>query len=97
MRVTDLIPWKSTRGSEPAARSERDAVAALQNDVNRAFADFPDCPMPLSPLPAGPARFDNSGVRATSPKPTRSRSRRVPGVDLADIASGERRDAGHPR
>jgi hypothetical protein len=35
MRVTDLIPWKSARGSGPAARGERgergerDAVAAL--------------------------------------------------------------------
>ena len=40
MRVSDLIPWKQARGSEPAVRNERDPVAALQSDVNRAFADF---------------------------------------------------------
>ena len=40
MRVSDLIPWKQTRGSESAVRNGRDPVAALQSDVNRAFADF---------------------------------------------------------
>jgi HSP20 family protein len=40
MRVTDLIPWKHARHSEPAVRNERDPVATLQNDVNRAVGDF---------------------------------------------------------
>ena len=39
MRVTDLLPWKPARGSTPASRDEGDAVAALHNDVNRAFDD----------------------------------------------------------
>jgi len=47
MRVTDLIPWKPARGSEPVSRSQRDPVAALQQDVNRAFDDF----LRMMPLP----------------------------------------------
>jgi HSP20 family protein len=62
MRVTDLIPWKRTHGSEPA-RNERDPVAVLQNDINRALADFL---RPLN-LPFGgwPAPFLNgdSGIQ----------------------------------
>jgi HSP20 family protein len=89
MRVTDLIPWKSTRGSEPAARSERDAVAALQNDVNRAFADFlRSSNVPFSPFAGWPGSFlDNSGVQvdvAETDKEVKV-SAELPGVDEADI------------
>ncbi len=50
MRVTDLIPWKHARGSEPAGR---DPIAMLQNDVNRAVADFlRPFGMPFSGWPA---------------------------------------------
>ena len=86
MRVTDLIPWKSARGSEPAARSERDAVATLQSDVNRAFADF----LRLSNVPFSgwPGSFlDNSGVQvdvAETGKEVKV-SAELPGVDEADI------------
>jgi HSP20 family protein len=92
MRVTDLIPWKSARGSEPAARSERDAVAALQSDVNRAFADFlrlSNVPFsPFSPFSGWPGSFlDNSGVQvdvAETGKEVKV-SAELPGVDEADI------------
>jgi HSP20 family protein len=40
MRVTDLIPWKHGRGSQPAPRTEQDPVTMLQQDVNRAVGDF---------------------------------------------------------
>jgi HSP20 family protein len=89
MRVTDLIPWKSARGSEPAARSERDAVAALQSDVNRAFADFLRLSnVPFSPFSGWPGSFlDNSGVQvdvAETGKEVKV-SAELPGVDEADI------------
>jgi HSP20 family protein len=79
MRVTDLIPWKSARGSEPAVRGERDAVAALQNDVNRAFADF---------FPGWSGSFlDNSGVQVDVAETNKEVkvSAELPGVDEADI------------
>jgi HSP20 family protein len=89
MRVTDLIPWKSARGSEPAARRERDAVAALQSDVNRAFADFLRLSnVPFSPFSGWPGSFlDNSGVQvdvAETGKEVKV-SAELPGVDEADI------------
>src|SRR5258708_40098993 len=89
MRVTDLIPWKSARGSEPAVRGERDAVAALQNDVNRAFADFLRLSnVPFSPFSGGPGSFfDNSGIQvgvAETNKEVKV-SPELPGVDEADI------------
>jgi HSP20 family protein len=92
MRVTDLIPWKSGRGSEPAVRGERggrDAVAALQNDVNRAFADFLRLSnAPFSPFSGWPGSFlDNSGVQvdvAETDKEVKV-SAELPGVDEADI------------
>jgi HSP20 family protein len=88
MRVTDLIPWKSARGSEPAVRGERDAVAALQNDVNRAFADFLRLSNVPSPFSGWPGSFlDNSGVQvdvAETGKEVKV-SAELPGVDEADI------------
>src|SRR5258708_39009807 len=64
MRVTDLIPWKHARGSEPAVRGERDPVAMLQNDVNRAVADFlRPLGMPLSRWPASLAANGSTPYR----------------------------------
>jgi HSP20 family protein len=48
MRVTDLIPWKASRGSELASRDHRDAVAALQADFDRAFDFLRMLPLPFS-------------------------------------------------
>ena len=65
MRVTDLIPWKSGRSSATAATSttsasgERDPIAALQNDINRAFENF-FLPVPL-PFSSWPASLLSSG------------------------------------
>lgn len=65
MRVSDLIPWKSGRSSAtPAtsttsASSERDPIAALQNDINRAFDNFL-LPLPL-PFSGWPASLLSSG------------------------------------
>lgn len=88
MRVTDLIPWKSTRGSAPAMRNERDPVAALQNDVNRAFADFLRMVTPL-PMAGWPAAFADisSGVQvdvAESDKELKV-SAELPGINEDDI------------
>ncbi|KPH06151.1 HSP20 family protein [Rhizobium leguminosarum] len=87
MRVTDLIPWKSARGLEPAARSERDPIAALQNDVNRAFDEFLGLfEMPFSGFPA--SFLDNgSGIQvdiAETDKEVKV-SAELPGTDDADI------------
>ena len=87
MRVTDLIPWKHARGSEPAARSERDPVATLQDDVNRAFNDFLRMfPAPFSGWP-GSLLHNGSGVQvdvAETDKEVKV-SAELPGVDEADI------------
>ena len=40
MRVTDLVPWRTERGNQPARQTSRDPVSALQSDINRAFDDF---------------------------------------------------------
>ena len=77
MRVTDLIPWKSGRSSATPATSatsasgERDPVAALQNDVNRAFDNF-FLPLPL-PFSGWPAAFWTVALasRSMSPRTTR--------------------------
>jgi HSP20 family protein len=87
MRVTDLIPWKHARGSEPAGRGERDPIAMLQNDVNRAVADFlRPFSMPLSGWPA--SLLDNdSGVQvdvAETDKEVKVAAE-LPGIDEADI------------
>ncbi|RUM24178.1 Hsp20/alpha crystallin family protein [Rhizobium vallis] len=87
MRVTDLIPWKSARGYEPAVRSERDPIATLQNDVNRAFDDFLRLVnVPFSGLPA--SFLDNgSGIQvdvAETDKEVKV-SAELPGLDEADV------------
>jgi HSP20 family protein len=87
MRVTDLIPWKSARGFEPAVRSERDPVAALQNDVNRAFDDFLRLfNVPFSGLPAS---FLDTGsgfqVDVAETDKEVKVSAELPGMDDADI------------
>jgi HSP20 family protein len=88
MRVTDLIPWKSTRGSEPAVRNERDPVAALQNDVNRAFADFLRMVYPVPMASWTTALADTgSGVQvdvAETDKELKVEAE-LPGIDEADI------------
>jgi len=87
MRVTDLIPWRHARGSEPAARNERDPVAALQDDVNRAFNDFLRMfPLPFSGWP-GSLLDNGSGVQvdvAETDKEVRV-SAELPGMDEKDI------------
>jgi HSP20 family protein len=87
MRVTDLIPWKHARGSEPAASNERDPVAALHNDVNRAFADFVRMVgLPVAGWPA--ALADNgSGVQVDVAETDKELkvSAELPGIDEADI------------
>jgi HSP20 family protein len=63
MRVSDLIPWKSGRGSLPPAASasgERDPIATLQNDINRAFDTF-FLPLPL-PFSGWPASLMGGGA-----------------------------------
>lgn len=59
MRVSDLIPWRPGRGASTPATSatsasgERDPMAALQNDINRAFENFfLPLPLPFAGLPA---------------------------------------------
>lgn len=65
MRVSDLIPWKSGRSSATPATSttsasgERDPIAALQNDINRAFENF-FLPLPL-PFSGWPTSLLGSG------------------------------------
>jgi HSP20 family protein len=87
MRVTDLIPWKHARGSEPAARSERDPVATLQDDVNRAFNDFLRIfPVPFSSWP-GSLLDNGSGVQvdvAETDKEVKV-SAELPGMNEADV------------
>jgi hypothetical protein len=52
MRVTDLIPWIAEQRHQPASRSARDPLAALQGNVNRVFDDFLRMfPIPLSGRP----------------------------------------------
>ena len=92
MRVNDLIPWRHTHGSEPSLRGAHDPVAALQNDVNRAFDDF----LRLFPLPFSgwPASFLNisSGVQgsgiqvdvAETDKEVKITAE-LPGMDESDI------------
>jgi HSP20 family protein len=89
MRVSDLIPWKQERRPEPAVRDERDPVAALQSDVNRAFADFlrmVNLPLPMA---SWPGMFTDSvaGMRVDveeTDKEVRV-SAELPGIDEGDI------------
>jgi HSP20 family protein len=87
MRVTDLIPWKPARGSEPASRSQGDPVAALQQDVNRAFDDF----LRMIPLPFSgwPASFIDSGsgvqVDVVETDKEVKVKAELPGMDESDI------------
>jgi HSP20 family protein len=87
MRVTDLIPWKHARGSEPAASNERDPVAALHNDVNRAFADFVRMVgLPVAGWPA--ALADNgSGMQVDVAETDKELkvSAELPGIEEPDI------------
>jgi HSP20 family protein len=87
MRVTDLIPGKFTRRSDPAVRNESDPVAALQNDVNRAFADF--LRMVNLPLAGWPAAFAHAGsgiqVDVSETDKELKVSAELPGIDEADI------------
>jgi HSP20 family protein len=88
MRVTDLIPWKSTRGSDPAARNERDPVSALQSDVNRAFADFLRMVYPL-PMAGWTAALADTGSGVQVDVAETDKELKVeaelPGIDEADI------------
>jgi len=87
MRVSDLIPWKQARGPEPAVRNERDPVAALQSDVNRAFADF--LRLVNLPMAGWPAAFAGSGVGVQVDVEETDKevkvSAELPGIDEADI------------
>ncbi|MBB2754597.1 UNVERIFIED_ORG: HSP20 family protein [Rhizobium aethiopicum] len=87
MRVNDLIPWKASRGYQPTVHDERDPVAALQNNVNRAFDDFLRMfNVPFSGLPASFLDSD-SGIHvdvAETDKEVKV-SAELPGFDEADI------------
>ena len=87
MRVTDLIPWKHARGSEPAARTERDPIATLQDDVNRAFNNYMRIfPVPFSSWPA-PLLDNGSGIQidvAETDKEVKV-SAELPGMNEADV------------
>jgi HSP20 family protein len=87
MRVTDLIPWKHARGSEPAMRGERDPIAVLQNDVNRAVADFlRPFSMPFSGWPASlPGNGSDIQVDVTETDKEVKVSAELPGIDEADV------------
>lgn len=93
MRVTDLIPWKSGRSSATPATSatsasgERDPIAALQNDINRAFDNF-FLPLPL-PFSGWPASLldSGSGIQvdvAESDKEVKVTAE-LPGLEVGDI------------
>jgi HSP20 family protein len=87
MRVADLIPWKPARGNEPAAHNERNPVAALQNDVNRAFDDF----LRMIPVPFAGLRgafMDNgSGIHVDVSETDKEVivTAELPGMDEADV------------
>jgi HSP20 family protein len=87
MRVSDLIPWKSARGAPPAARNEHDPVAALHNDVNRAFGDF--LRLVNVPLAGWPALFAEGGagvqVDVVETDKELKVSAELPGIDEKDI------------
>jgi HSP20 family protein len=87
MRVSDLIPWKQARGSEPAVRNERDPVAALQSDVNRAFADF--LRMVNLPMANWSGAFADGGAGVQVDVEETDKEVRVsaelPGIDESDI------------
>ena len=87
MRVTDLLPWKPPRGSTPASRDEGDAVAALHNDVNRAFDDFFRWfPVPFPGVPA--QMLDGASGMEADILETDNEVRimaELPGMDEADI------------
>ena len=85
MRVNDLIPWKGSRGGEPAVRDDRDAFGALQSDLNRAF-DF----LRMLPLPFGQSTSlpDDSGafhVDVAESDQDIKVTAELPGMDEKDI------------
>jgi HSP20 family protein len=86
MRVADLIPWKASHGSEPALRGDRAAVAALQNDVNRAFDFLRLFPPPFS---GGLTSFldDGAGFRADVAESDKEIkvTAELPGMDENDL------------
>jgi HSP20 family protein len=86
MRVNDLIPWKGSRGGEPAQRGDRDAFGTLQTDLNRTF-DF----LRMLPFPFGgqsTSLADDSGAfhvdAAESDKEIKVTAE-LPGMDEKDI------------
>ena len=92
MGVNDLIPWRHASGSELSSRGAQDPVAALQNDVNRAFDDFlrlfslPFSGWPASLLSAS-AGLQGSGIQldfAETDKEVRITAE-LPGMNESDI------------
>jgi HSP20 family protein len=87
MRVSDLIPWKGARNSQPAVRNDRDPVAVLQNDVNRAVADFLRMfNMPFAGWP-GMWLADGTGIQVDVAETDKELkvSAELPGIDESDI------------
>jgi HSP20 family protein len=88
MRVTDLIPWKHARNSEPAVRNERDPVGMLQSDVNRAVGDFLRL-FSVPPFSGFPAAVPDSGaamqVDVTETDKAVKISAELPGIKEEDI------------
>ncbi|HEV7328471.1 MAG TPA: Hsp20/alpha crystallin family protein [Bosea sp. (in: a-proteobacteria)] len=93
MRVSDLIPWKSGRSSatpatsDTSASGERDPIAALQSDINRAFENFfLPLPLPFSGLTAS-LLGSGSGIPvdvAENDKEVKVTAE-LPGLDEGDI------------
>ncbi|MGO4175499.1 Hsp20/alpha crystallin family protein [Bosea sp. TAF32] len=93
MRVSDLIPWKPGHSSATPATSaasasgERDPIAALQNDINRAFDHFfLPLPLPFSGWPAG-LLGSGSGIQvdvAENDKEVKVTAE-LPGLEQGDI------------
>ncbi len=87
MRVSDLIPWKQAREPDPTVRNARDPVAALQSDVNRAFADF--LHLVNLPMASWPAAFASGSADVRVDVEETDKEVRVsaelPGIDEEDI------------
>lgn len=89
MRITDLIPWKSRRHSEPAVRQDgtRDPVAMLQQDVDRAVGEF--LQMFRMPFVGWPGAFmdDGSGIQVDVSENDKEVkiSAEMPGMNEKDI------------
>jgi HSP20 family protein len=63
MRVSDLIPWRAERGGQPAKRTDRDPVGALQSNINRAFDDFLGMLSPPFLTSSSPFLKDANGIQ----------------------------------